>query len=45
MADVTHARLPSAVWALGLTSLFMDISSEMVHSILPTFLVVGLGTS
>jgi MFS family permease len=30
---------------LGLTSLFMDISSEMIHSLLPVFLVVGLGTS
>jgi len=38
-------RLPGAVWALGLTSLFMDISSEIIHSILPTFLVIGLGTS
>jgi MFS family permease len=38
-------RLPGAVWALGLTSLFMDISSETIHSILPTFLVFGLGTS
>jgi MFS family permease len=38
-------RLSSAVWALGLTSLFMDISSEMIHSLLPVFLVVGLGTS
>ena len=37
--------LPSAVWALGLTSLFMDISSETIHSIFPTFLVIGLGTS
>ncbi len=33
------------MWALGLTSLFMDISSEMIHSLLPVFLVVGLGTS
>jgi MFS family permease len=38
-------RLSAAVWALGLTSLFMDISSEMIHSLLPVFLVVGLGTS
>src|SRR3569832_1631920 len=38
-------RLPAAVWALGLTSLCMDISSEIIHSILPTFLVIGLGTS
>jgi len=42
---VRSARLPTAVWALGLTSLFMDISSEIIHSILPTFLVIGLGTS
>ena len=42
---VAPARLSSAVWALGLTSLFMDISSEMIHSLLPVFLVVGLGTS
>jgi MFS family permease len=37
--------VPSAVWALGLTSLFMDISSEMIHSLLPIVLVFGLGTS
>jgi MFS family permease len=42
---VKPARLSTAVWALGLTSLFMDISSEMIHSLLPVFLVVGLGTS
>lgn len=42
---VESAGLPTAVWALGLTSLFMDISSETIHSVLPTFLVVGLGTS
>ena len=39
------SRLSTAVWALGLTSLFMDISSEMIHALLPAFLVVGLGTS
>jgi len=42
---VKSAGLPGAVWALGLTSLFMDISSETIHSVLPTFLVIGLGTS
>jgi MFS family permease len=42
---VRSPGLPGAVWALGLTSLFMDISSETIHSILPTFLVMGLGTS
>src|SRR5947207_12156516 len=44
-AAVEPVRLSTAVWALGLTSLFMDISSEMIHSLLPVFLVVGLGTS
>lgn len=42
---VRSVGLPGAVWALGLTSLFMDISSETIHSVLPTFLVIGLGTS
>jgi MFS family permease len=39
------ARLPGAVWALGLTSLFMDFSSEMIHGLLPVFLVLNLGAS
>jgi MFS family permease len=37
------ARLPTVVWALGLVSLFMDISSEMVHGLLPVFIVGTLG--
>ena len=37
------ARIPSSVWALGLVSLFMDVSSEMIHSLLPLFLVGTLG--
>jgi MFS family permease len=36
-------RLPTTVWALGFVSLFMDISSEIVHSLLPVFLVSVLG--
>jgi MFS family permease len=43
--SVRPTALSGAVWALGLTSLFMDISSEMIHSLLPVVLVVGLGTS
>lgn len=39
------AQIPGGVWALGLVSLLMDISSEMVHSLLPLFLVSGLGVS
>ena len=40
-----RSRLPKTVWALGFTSLFMDISSELVHGLLPLFLVVSLGAS
>ena len=38
-------RVPATVWALGFVSLFMDTSSELVHSILPLFLSVTLGAS
>jgi MFS family permease len=38
-------RLPPAIWALGLVSLLMDVSSEMVHSLLPVFLVTAVGAS
>lgn len=37
--------IPRGVWALGFVSLFMDTSSEMVHSLLPVFLVSVLGAS
>src|SRR5215510_499424 len=37
--------VPRSVWALGFVSLFMDISSEMIHALLPVFLVSVLGTS
>ncbi|HXS79212.1 MAG TPA: MFS transporter [Gammaproteobacteria bacterium] len=36
--------LPAGVWALGFVSLFMDVSSEMIHALLPVFLV-SLGAS
>jgi MFS family permease len=39
------ARIPRGVWMLGLVSLFMDLSSEMIHSLLPVFMVSGLGAS
>lgn len=39
------SRVPRTVWVLGFVSLFMDVSSELVHSLLPLFLVVGLGAS
>ncbi len=37
--------IPRAVWALGLVSLFMDVSSEMIHGLLPLFVVQVLGAS
>lgn len=38
-------KLSSTVWALGFVSLLMDTSSEMIHSLLPIFLVTQLGVS
>jgi MFS family permease len=37
--------LPRGVWAIGLVSLLMDSSSEMIHALLPVFLVGTLGAS
>src|SRR5215471_15686636 len=37
--------LPMDIWALGLGSLFMDSSSELVHSLLPVFMASVLGAS
>ena len=40
-----HQKLPTGIWMLGFVSLLMDISSEMVHSLLPLFMVGALGAS
>ncbi len=37
--------VPRGVWVLGFVSMLMDISSEMIHALLPLYLTVGLGTS
>ncbi|WP_429474994.1 MFS transporter [Paraburkholderia atlantica] len=37
-------QIPRSVWVLGCVSLFMDISSEIIHSLLPMFLLASLGT-
>ena len=37
--------VPKSVVALGFVALFMDVSSELVHSLLPLFLVDTLGAS
>ena len=39
------ARIPRAVWVLGFVSMLMDISSEMIHCLLPVFMVTVLGSS
>ena len=44
-APTKHPRLPAAIWMLGFVSLLMDVSSEMIHSLLPVFLVTTLGAS
>lgn len=40
-----RSGIPRTIWALGFVSLFMDLSSEMVHSLLPVFMVTTLGAS
>ncbi len=37
--------IPPGIWALGFVSLLMDISSEMIHALLPVYLVTVLATS
>lgn len=41
----TLSRIPAGVWVLGFVSMLMDISSEMIHSLLPMFMVTTLGIS
>jgi MFS family permease len=38
-------EIPPGVWALGIVSLLMDVSSEMIHALLPLYLVTVLGAS
>jgi MFS family permease len=38
-------NIPQGVWALGFVSMLMDVSSEMIHSLLPVFIVSTLGIS
>ena len=42
---VPLTRLPTGIWVLGFVSMLMDISSEMIHSLLPLFLATTLGAS
>jgi MFS family permease len=40
-----RATIPRGVWMLGFVSLFMDVSSEMIHALLPVFLLTTVGAS
>jgi MFS family permease len=37
--------IPKTIWILGFVSLLNDVSTEMIHSVLPMFLVATLGAS
>mgnify|MGYP000455667472 FL=1 len=43
MSTTVQTTLPRTVWILGLVSLFMDMSSEFIHAILPIYLTTTLG--
>ncbi len=46
MSDATfRPSIPRTVWILGFVSLFMDVSSEIIHALLPLFLTGTLGAS
>ncbi|APG91589.1 MFS transporter [Sinorhizobium americanum] len=42
---MSRRTIPAGVWALGFVSMLMDISSEMIHALLPLYMVTVLGTS
>ncbi|MGN8114443.1 MFS transporter [Labrys sp. 22185] len=40
-----RSGIPAGIWALGFVSLLMDVSSEMIHALLPVYMVTVLGAS
>ncbi len=44
-ASANLRAIPRSIWALGFVSLFMDASLELIHSLLPVFMVSVLGAS
>ncbi len=44
-AAAAYLQLPAGIWMLGFVSMLMDVSSEMIHSLLPLFMVTTLGAS
>jgi len=46
ISDISRSRsVPVGIWVLGFVSMLMDISSEMIHALLPVYMVTVLGTS
>ncbi len=43
--SATWQSIRTGIWALGFVSLLMDLSSEMIHALLPVYLITVLGTS
>ena len=43
--SATWRDVPATVWTLGFVSLLMDVSSELIHSLLPVFLTTVVGAS
>lgn len=41
----TWQGLPAGIWVLGFVSMLMDVSSEMIHALLPVYLTLGLGAT
>ena len=44
-AESALRQIPASIWVLGFVSMLMDISSEMIHCLLPLFMVTTLGAS
>jgi MFS family permease len=44
-SPAVRPRIPAGIWVLGFVSLLMDVSSEMIHALLPIYLVAALGAS
>ncbi|WP_020680269.1 MFS transporter [Marinobacterium rhizophilum] len=44
-AGAALRKIPTGIWILGFVSMLMDMSSEMIHSLLPMFMVTTLGAS
>lgn len=42
---MSRPALPPGIWALGAVSLLTDLSTELIHVLLPVYLVVVLGAS